>query len=102
MFTIEAECVACCEAIYKAIWLRNKIMRFKVVKNTSRILIICYNNVVVVNFSQMIKVLPIQNILILSINLLERRYTSIITIAMDYMLADPLTKGLDVKLFVNK
>ena len=48
------------------------------------------------------KVMLIQGVLILCINLLERRYASIIFIAMDHILIDPLTKGLDVKSFANK
>ena len=38
-------------------------------------------------------------VLILNINLLERRYASIQFIAMCYMLTNPLIKGLGVKLF---
>ena len=42
----------------------------------------------------MIKVLTIQNILILNINLLERRYVSIIHVTIDYILVDPQIKRL--------
>ena len=54
------------------------------------------------NFSQMIKVLQIQNVLILCIDLLARRYASIVFIATDFILIDPLTRGLSEKLFANK
>ena len=48
------------------------------------------------------EVMHVQSVLILCINLLERRYESIIFIATDCILVDPLTKGLDVKLFKHK
>ena len=51
---------------------------------------------------KVIQVLLVSSILILSINLLKKRYTSILLIAMDHMLVDLLTKNLGVKLFVNK
>ena len=50
----------------------------------------------------MTKVLPMQNILILSINLSKRMYTSIVFIVIDHIFANPLTKGLFVKLFANE
>ena len=70
--------------------------------STPRTLNICYSNITIMKFSQMIKVLLVQSILILSINLLKRRYTNIVFIAMDRILVDPLIKGLGGKLFMNE
>ena len=74
---IKVECAIYCKATCKAIWLRYIIFEYKVVESTFRTLTLCCNNVVVMTFSQMIKVLLIQSVLILSVNLFEKRYVSI-------------------------
>ena len=94
---MKVKCVACYKVTYKTIWLMNMIFRFKVVENTSKTLTICCNNVVIVNFPQMIKVLPTQCVLILSINLLERRYASIVFIAINHILANLLRRSIGVQ-----
>ena len=73
-------------------------------RNTFKTLIIYCGNIIVVNFYEMIKVLHVQSIWILSIKLLEKkkRYINIINVTIDHMLANPLIKGLCVKLFANK
>ena len=86
------EYVTYCEAICEVIWSRDMISWSKVVKSISKTLILCYDNATVVNFFQMMKVLPVQNILILSINLLEKRYATIVYVVIDLMLANPLTR----------
>ena len=94
--------MACCEATSEAIWLRNVICRFKIVKSTSSTLTICYNNATIINFSQMMKVMPVQSVFILSINLLEKRCASVIFITTYCILVILLSEELDVKLFANK
>ena len=78
------------------------IFGFKVIKSTLSTLTICCDNVVIMNFSQMIKVLPVQSVLILCIKLSKRRYASIVFITTNHILANPLTISLGEKLFVNQ
>ena len=49
--SMEAEYIACYEATWEVIWLRNFISSLKIVESISRPLTICYDNVVVVSFS---------------------------------------------------
>ena len=71
------------------------IFRFKIIEITIGGLIICYDDVVIMNFSWMMK-------LYIKYQFLDRRYASIVYVAIDYILVDLLTKGLGVKLFINK
>ena len=102
LYLLYTECVTCCEATSKTTWLRNVMSGFKIVESISSTLTICCDNTIIMNFSQMMKVMPIQSILILCINLLERSYTSMVFIATNYIFRSPPIKCLCIKLFMKK
>jgi transposase InsO family protein len=101
--TMQAEYVACYEATLQAVWLRNFISRLEIVDSISKPLTIYNDNSAAVCFSKNnkrssgskhmhIKYLVVRE------KILELQ-TSIIHIATEEMIADPLTKGLPPKVF---
>jgi hypothetical protein len=101
--TMQAEYVACYEATLQVVWLRNFISRLEIVDSISKPLTIYNDNSAAVCFSKNnkrssgskhmhIKYLVVRE------KILELQ-TSIIHIATEEMIADPLTKGLPPKVF---
>ena len=103
--TMEAEYVACFEATRQAIWLRNFISEFGVVESISRPLTIYYDNSAVVSFSQNNKnskrLKHFDTKYMFVREKVQEFQTRIEYIPTELMMADPLTKGLIVKTFVD-
>ncbi|XP_059627567.1 secreted RxLR effector protein 161-like [Cornus florida] len=101
--TMEAEFVACYEATCHAIWLRNFITGLSVVDSITKPLKIYCDNDAAIRFSKNNKTTGgSRNIDIKYLAAKERvlyQIVSIEYISTTLMLADPLTKGLSLKLF---
>uniref|UniRef100_A0A2N9EWH4 Integrase catalytic domain-containing protein n=1 Tax=Fagus sylvatica TaxID=28930 RepID=A0A2N9EWH4_FAGSY len=101
--TVQAEYVACYEATLQAVWLRNFISRLEIVDSISKPLTIYNDNSTAVCFSKNnkrssgLKHMHIKYLVVRE-KILELQ-TSIIHIAIEEMIADPLTKGLPPKVF---
>uniref|UniRef100_A0A2N9GYL9 Reverse transcriptase Ty1/copia-type domain-containing protein n=1 Tax=Fagus sylvatica TaxID=28930 RepID=A0A2N9GYL9_FAGSY len=101
--TMQAEYVACYEATLQAVWLRNFISRLEIVDSISKPLTIYNDNSATVYFSNNnkrssgSKHMHIRYLVVRE-KILELQ-TSIIYIATEEMIADPLTKGLPPKVF---
>ncbi|CAL5348050.1 unnamed protein product [Camellia sinensis] len=101
--TMEAEFIACFEATSLAIWLRNFIIGFQIVDSISKPLKVYCDNSAAVFFSNNnksgsrskhidIKYLTVRDHV-------KKQKVSIKHISTDMMIADPITKGLSVKVF---
>ncbi|XP_061356259.1 secreted RxLR effector protein 161-like [Gastrolobium bilobum] len=101
--TMEAEFVACFEATTHALWLRNFISELAVVDTISRPLKIYYDNYAAVFFSKNERYSKgAKHIKLKYFNVKEevqKQRVSIMHIRTKHMMADPLTKGLQPKLF---
>lgn len=103
--TMEAEYIACYEATRQAIWLRNFISEFGLVASISRPLTIYCDNSAVVGFSQNNKSTKRSKHFDTKYMFVREKVqefqTRIEHTPTEYMIADPLTKGLTVKAFVS-
>ena len=101
--TMQAEYVACYEATLQAVWLQNFISRLEIVYFISKPLTIYNDNSAAVCFSKnnkrsfRSKHMHIKYLVVREKTL--ELQTSIIHIATEEMIADPLTKGLPPKVF---
>jgi len=102
---MEAEFVACFEAIVQANWLRNFISGLGVVDSISKPLKIYCDNSPTVFFSKNDKYSKCAKHMELKYfavkEEVQKRKVSIEHINTDLMIADPLTKGLPPKLYVG-
>ena len=101
--TMEVEFIACFEATSQAIWLRNFITGFRIMDSISRPLKVYCDNSAAVFFSNNnksgsrskhidIKYLAIRD-------RIKKQEVSIEYISTNIMIADPMTKGLSIKVF---
>ena len=101
--TMEAEFVACFEATIQGLWLRNFISRLGVVDSISKPLKIYCDNSAAVFFSKNDKYskgAKHMELKYLSVKEeVQKQTVSIQHISTNYMIADPLTKGLAPKVF---
>ena len=102
---MEAEFVACYEVTCHAIWLRNFVSMLHVIDSIMRPLRIYYDNSVAVRFSKNNKTtrgskhIDIKYLVVRE--KVQNEVVSIEHIENTLMLADPLTKGLPSKLFMD-
>ena len=100
---MEAEYVACYEAIQEVVWLRNLISCFLVVKSISKLLTIYCDNTVAINFSQnnenstCMKHFDVKYQFV--IEKIRKHVTYIEHISMNCMPINPLTKGLTIGIY---
>ena len=103
--TMEAEYVACYEATRQAIWLKNFISELGVVESISRPLTIYCDNSVVVCFSRNNNTTKrskhFDTKFMFVRDKIQEFQTRVEHIPTELMIADPLTKGLTVKAFVE-
>ena len=103
--TMETKYVTCYEATCHAIWLRNFVSGLHVIASIMRPLRIYYDNSVVVRFSKNNKTagwskhIDIKYLVVRE--KVQNEVVSIEHIENTLMLADPLTKGLPSKLFMD-
>ena len=101
--TMEAEYVACYEAICQAMWLKKLIFGFHIVESISKPLVIYCNNTAAVHFSQNNRSATRSkhfDIKYLFVREKVREFqTRIEYTATEHMLADPLTKGLPIGVY---
>jgi len=101
--TMEAEFIACYEATTQALWLRNFVGGLKIADSIARSIKIFYDNRAAIFFSKNnksgsrskhidIKYLRVREYI-------KRNEVLIEHISTELMIADPMTKGLPVKLF---
>ena len=102
---MEAEYVACYEATCHAIWLRNFVSGLHVIASIMRPLRIYCDNSVVVRFSKNNKIIGgskhIDIKYLVVREKVQNEVVSIEHIKNTLMLADPLTKGLPPKIFID-
>ena len=101
--SMEAEYVACYEATREAVWLRNFISGLKIVESISRPLTIYCDNAVAMSFSQNNKSSACTKHFDVKYQFVREKVcehqTCIEHVSTNCMLADPLTRGLAVKVY---
>jgi hypothetical protein len=101
--TMQAEYVACYEPTLQAVWLQNFISRLEIVDSISKPLTIYNDNSSAVCFSKNNKRSSGSKHMHIKYLVVREKIlglqTSIIHIATEEMIADPLTKGLPPKVF---
>jgi len=102
---MEAEYIACYEATRQAIWLKNFITELGLVESISRPLTIYCDNSAVVCFSCNNKITKrskhFDTKFMFVREKIQELQTRVEHISIELMIADPLTKGLTVKAFVE-
>ena len=102
---METKYVTCYEATFHAIWLRNFVSGLHVIASIIRPLRIYYDNSVAVRFSKNNKTtrgskhIDIKYLVVRE--KVQNEVVSIEHIKNTFMLADPLTKGLPPKIFMD-
>ena len=100
---MEAKYIACYEATWEAIWLRNLILGFLIIERISRPLTIYYDNIADVIFSQNNKNSTYAKHFDMKYQFARAKICGHITcikhVSMNKMLVGPLTKGLIVGIY---